>query len=64
MSETCEVISSDMNDKTFTLTLMTSLDPDEDVPFEIDLCVGSNTQWNFLKYAFILPLVFTSINVQ
>jgi hypothetical protein len=45
-----DVPSADMNDETFTVTLVTSLDPNMEVPFKIDLRVGSNTQWDFLKY--------------
>jgi len=44
-----------MNDETFTMTLAASLDPTRDVPYEIDLCIGSNTQWDFVS--FVLHLV-------
>lgn len=48
--ESIDVPSSDMNDETFTLTLMTNLDPNCEFPFEIDLRVESNNQWDFLRY--------------
>ena len=39
-----------MLDETFTMTLMTTLDPTEDSPVSIDLRIGSNTQWNFVSF--------------
>jgi hypothetical protein len=48
-----DVLSADMNDETFTMTLATSLDPSRAVPFEFDLRIGSNTQWDFVKYAYM-----------
>ena len=50
VGQDCEVTSSDMNDETFTVTLLLTLDPTHPLPFTIDLCVDSNTQWNFLKF--------------
>jgi hypothetical protein len=48
-----------MNDETFTMTLAVSLDPTREVPFEFDLRVGSNTQWDFVKYAPLLHLLIS-----
>jgi hypothetical protein len=39
-----------MNDETFTVTMMTSMNPTDPLPFAIDLRVESNTQWDFLKF--------------
>lgn len=50
VGETLEVPSNDMNDETFSMTLMTTLDPDDNEPFVFDLRVGSNTQWDFLMF--------------
>ena len=50
MGQDCDVTSSDMNDETFTVTLMTTLDPKCLLPFMIDLRVDSNTQWDFMKF--------------
>ncbi len=50
VGEECDVPSSDMNDKVFTVSLLTSLDLEDVLPFSIDLRVDSNTQWDFLRY--------------
>jgi hypothetical protein len=39
-----------MNDETFTVTLLTTLDMSNLLPFFVNLRVESNTQWNFLKF--------------
>jgi len=54
IGETLDIPSSDMNDETFTMTLLTTLDPQSALPFEFDLRVGSNTQWDFLNFVIYL----------
>eukprot|EP00026_Physarum_polycephalum_P005908 Phypoly_transcript_05947.p1 GENE.Phypoly_transcript_05947~~Phypoly_transcript_05947.p1 ORF type:complete len:331 (+),score=27.69 Phypoly_transcript_05947:825-1817(+) len=55
VGESLDVPSSDMNDESFTMTLALSLSPTRTVPFEFDLRIGSNTQWDFVN--FVLHLV-------
>jgi hypothetical protein len=49
VGESLDIPSSDMNDETFTITLALSLALGREAPFEFDLRVGSNTQWDFVK---------------
>jgi transposase len=46
----CEVTSSDMNDETFSVTMMLSLNPEDTLPFSFDLRKESNSQWDFLQF--------------
>ena len=43
MGQDCDVPSSDMSDETFTVTLMTTLDPKFPLSFALDIRVDNNT---------------------
>ena len=39
-----------MNDETFSVTMMLSLNPEDTLPFSFDLRKESNSQWDFLQF--------------
>jgi len=49
-----EVTSGSMNDETFSMTLMTTLDPNAPSPIVATLRTNSNCQWDFLDFVIYL----------
>ena len=50
IGEPVDIVTSCMNDETFSMTLMTTLDPSATSPIVATLRTDSNNQWDFLGF--------------